>query len=201
MNHNKDDTIYHSTYEDYGKGWLTNEEKNFEELGKDQVKLQYLEKSYKSMMRKNDNINNQTVNTNNNIKIENNKNDKNRIIKEQYLIKKDEPKYPNISKSQDIFTNNEKYKYDKNAIISKPFPFKASEFRYPNEGQEKPKTLFITTNDTYGKIKPNDLELPDKYYPKNTSFTKQQGFLMYRNNSLNCSSSYSKVHPSLDSVV
>ena len=101
----------------------------------------------------------------------------------------------------EVKTNNEKYKYDKNAIISKPFPFKASEFKYPNDGQEKPKSLYITTNDTYGKIKPNDLELPEKYFPKNTSFTKQQTFLMYKNNSLNCASSFSKVHSSLDSVV
>ena len=100
-----------------------------------------------------------------------------------------------------INTNNEKYKYDKNAIISKPFPFKASEFKYPNDGQEKPKSLYITTNDTYGKIKPNDLELPEKFFPKNTSFTREQTFLTYRNNSLNCASSFSKVHASLDSVV
>ena len=75
-----------------------------------------------------------------------------------------------------VETNNEKYKYDKNAILSKPFPFKASEFKYPNDGQEKPKSLYITTNDTYGKIKPNDLELPEKYFPRNTKFTTSNTF-------------------------
>ena len=159
-NANMDNAIYHTTYEDYGKGWLVNDEKSFEELGKDEVKLEYLEKCYKSMRRR-EKMDNEPV----------------------------------------INTNNEKYKYDKNAIISKPFPFKASEFKYPNDGQEKPKSLYITTNDTYGKIKPNDLELPEKYFPKNTTFTKEQGFHMYRNNSLNCASSFSKVHASLDSVV
>jgi len=137
----QDNAIYHSTYEDYGKGWLVNDEKSFEELGKDEVKLEYLEKCYKSMRR--------------------------RQQMDQQPV--------------EVQTNNEKYKYDKNAIISK--------------------SLYITTNDTYGKIKPNDLELPEKYFPKNTSFTKQQGFLMYKNNSLNCASSFSKVHSSLDSVV
>jgi len=127
----QDNAIYHSTYEDYGKGWLVNDEKSFEELGKDEVKLEYLEKCYKSMRR--------------------------RQQMDQQPV--------------EVQTNNEKYKYDKNAIISKPFPFKASEFKYPNDGQEKPKSLYITTNDTYGKIKPNDLELPEKYFPKNTSFT------------------------------
>ena len=154
--------IYHSTYEDYGKDWLVKDEKSFEELGQEEVKLEYLERCYKSMRR----------------------------TQQQ----KNQP-------ATTVNTNNEKYKYDKNAIISKPFPFKASEFKYPNDGQEKPKSLYITTNDTYGKIKPNDLELPEKYFPKNTSFTKQQGFTPYRNNSLNCAASRSNVHASLDSVV
>ena len=96
---------------------------------------------------------------------------------------------------------NEKYKYDKNAIIAKKFPFKASDFHYPNDGHEKPKSLYITTNENYGKQKPNDLELPDKWYPINTKFTRECGTLMYRNSSLNCSESRSKVHASLDSVV
>ena len=29
MNQSKNDAIYHSTYEDYGKGWLVNDEKSF----------------------------------------------------------------------------------------------------------------------------------------------------------------------------
>ena len=37
----QDNAIYHTTYEDYGKGWLVNDEKSFEELGKDEVKLEY----------------------------------------------------------------------------------------------------------------------------------------------------------------
>ena len=96
---------------------------------------------------------------------------------------------------------NEKYKYDKNAIIARKFPFEAKQFHYPNDGQEKPKSLYITTNDTYGKIKPNDLELPEKYHPIDNTFSKGFGFMMYHNNSLNCASSRSKVHASLDSVV
>ena len=49
---NLDNAIYHTTYEDYGKGWLVNDEKSFEELGKDEVKLEYLERCYKSMRRR-----------------------------------------------------------------------------------------------------------------------------------------------------
>ena len=162
-----DNAIYHTTYEDYGKGWLVDGQKTFEQLREDAIKLEYLEKCYKSRRR-------------------------GEIQKMEAMMN------PVSEHHHEV---NEKYKYDKNAIISKPFPFKASEFKYPNDGQEKPKSLYITTNENYGKQKPNDLELPDKWYPINTKFTRECGTLMYRNSSLNCSESRSKVHASLDSVV
>ncbi|MCQ2819223.1 MAG: DUF4490 domain-containing protein [archaeon] len=149
-----------TTYEDYGQGWMVDDGRTLKELGENEIKLQYLEKCYKSMRRA-------------------------EIMK---------------NKSQGVETNNEKYKYDKNAIISRKFPFEASQFHYPNDGQEKPKSLYITTNDTYGKQKPNDLELPEKYHPINNTFTKEFNAIMYRNQSLNCAASRSKVHSSLDSV-
>ena len=54
-----------STYEDYGKGWLVNDEKTFEELGKDEVKLEYLERCYKSMRRREQMGKEMEVDTNN----------------------------------------------------------------------------------------------------------------------------------------
>ena len=162
-----DNAIYHTTYEDYGKGWLVDGQKTFEQLREDAIKLEYLEKCYKSRRRGE--------------------------------IQKMEAMMNPLSNNQNEV--NEKYKYDKNAIIAKKFPFKASDFHYPNDGQEKPKSLYITTNENYGKQKPNDLELPDKWYPINTKFTRECGTLMYRNSSLNCSESRSKVHASLYSVV
>jgi hypothetical protein len=161
-----DNAIYHTTYEDYGKGWLVDGQKTFEQLREDAIKLEYLEKCYKSRRRGE--------------------------------IQKMEAMMNPLSNNQNEV--NEKYKYDKNAIIAKKFPFKASDFHYPNDGQEKPKSLYITTNENYGKQKPNDLELPDKWYPINTKFTRECGTLMYRNSSLNCSESRSKVHASFDSV-
>lgn len=94
---------------------------------------------------------------------------------------------------------NEKYKYDKNAIVAKKFPFKAEEFRYPNEGNTKPKSLYIKYSEDYGKHKPNELELPDKFFPIDNKFTK--GFpYMYKDSSLNCAPSKSKVHSAFDSI-
>ena len=162
-----DNAIYHTTYEDYGKGWLVDGQKTFEQLREDAIKLEYLEKCYKSRRR-------------------------GEIQKMEAMMN------PSSNHHHEV---NEKYKYDKNAIIAKKFPFKASDFHYPNDGHEKPKSLYITTNENYGKQKPNDLELPDKWYPINTKFTRECGTLMYRNSSLNCSESRSKVHASLDSVV
>lgn len=94
---------------------------------------------------------------------------------------------------------NEKYKYDKNAIIGKRFPFKAEDFKYKSKGEEKPTTLFIKYSEEYGKNKPNNLELPEKYFPIDNTFTKRFTY-NYKNNSLNTTSSYSKVHKAFDSV-
>lgn len=94
---------------------------------------------------------------------------------------------------------NEKYKYDKNAIVGKKFPFKAADFKYPNETDSKPKSLYIKYSEDYGKNKPNDLELPEKYFPINNTFTKRFT-ANYKNNSLNTASSFSKVHSAFDSV-
>ena len=90
-NTNMDNAIYHTTYEDYGKGWLVNDEKSFEELGKDEVKLEYLEKCYKSMRRREQMDKELTVNTNN----EKYKYDKNAIISKPFPFKASEFKYPN----------------------------------------------------------------------------------------------------------
>ena len=94
---------------------------------------------------------------------------------------------------------NEKYKYDKNAIVGRKFPFKAEDFKYPNDGVEKPKSLYIKFSSDYGKQKPNELELPEKFFPIDNKFTN--GFTYnYKNNSLNCAPSYSKVHKAFDSI-
>ena len=162
-NANMDNAIYHTTYEDYGKDWLISNGKTLEELGEDEIKLQYLEKCYKSKRRA-EKLSNQQTGHDENI--------------------------------------NEKYKYDKNAIIAKKFPFTAADFHYPNQDKSKPKTLYITSNSTYGSIQPNDLELPEKFFPKDCWFTKYHGAAgMYHNAGLNCGQSRSKVHSSLDSVV
>lgn len=94
---------------------------------------------------------------------------------------------------------NEKYKYDKNAIVGKKFPFKAEDFKYPNENREKPCTLYIKYSDEYGKHKPNNLELPEKFFPINNNFTKKFTY-NYKNFSLNTAPSNSKVHSALDSI-
>ena len=96
---------------------------------------------------------------------------------------------------------NEKYKIDKNAIVGRKFPFTASQFKYPQDGKEQPKTFFRKYNDEYGSKKPNDLELPEKYFPINNTFTKEFNQLNFKNHSLNTAASRSKVHANLDSIV
>ena len=149
------DNFLKSTYTDYGQSWLVDDAKNLKELGENDLKIRYLEKSLKSLRR-----------------LEQNKN------------------------VTEIDETNEKYKYDKNAIIGKKFPFTAEEFNYQNT--EKPKSLYIKYNDEYGSKSPNQLELPEKYFPINNTFTKEFNS-MFKNNSLNTAPNKSKYHSSLDS--
>jgi hypothetical protein len=108
---------------DYGQDWLVNEAKTLKELGENDIKLRYLEKSLKSKRR----------------------------LEQRKEVEEVDP---------DV---NEKYKFDKNAIVGRKFPFKAEEFKYPNDSNEKPKSLYIKSNEAYGSKKPNELEIAGKY--------------------------------------
>jgi hypothetical protein len=96
---------------------------------------------------------------------------------------------------------NEKYKYDKNAVVGRKFPFTADEFKYPNNCEEKPKSLYIKSSDQIGSKKPNQIELSEKYFPINNTFTKEFNHYMYKNASLNTAPSKSNVHASLDNII
>jgi hypothetical protein len=134
---------FQTTTNDYGQNWLVNDAKTLQELGDNDIKLRYLEKSLKSQRR----------------------------LQQREMAKQEQIMYAQnlegeqaqdlqiTQESQDV---NEKYKFDKNAVVGRKFPFKADEFKYPNDGKEKPKSLYIKYNDEYGSKKPNDLELPGK---------------------------------------
>ncbi len=109
---------------DYGQDWLVDDAKTLQELGENEIKLKYLEKSLKSKRR-----------------LEQRKTQQAAQVEEDV---------------------NEKYRFDKNAVVGRKFPFKADEFKYPNDGKDKPKSLYIKYNETYGSKKPNELELPGK---------------------------------------
>jgi hypothetical protein len=149
------------TYTDYGQDWLIQDAKTLKDLGENELKLRYLEKSLKSK----------------------------RKLEQRQLT------------TNEFEEVNEKYKFDKNAVVGKRFPFTADEFKYPNDSNQKPKSLYIKSSEVYGSKKPNQLEIAEKYFPINTTFTNDFNHIMYKNNSLNTAPSNSKVHKNLDSVV
>lgn len=165
--HNGNSNFMRTTSLDYGQEYLISNAKTFKELGDNDIKLRYLEKSLKSKR-----------------KIE------------------QKAKQACIDAENDVNADvNEKYKFDKNAIVGRKFPFTASQFKYPQDGKEQAKTFFRKYNDEYGSKKPNDLELPEKYFPINNTFTKEFNQLNFKNHSLNTAASRSKVHAALDSIV
>jgi hypothetical protein len=139
---------FQTTTNDYGQTWLVNDAKTLQELGDNDIKLRYLEKSLKSQRRLQQR---EIAKHEQMMHIQNQQEDQDLEIPQ------------NTHESRDV---NEKYKFDKNAVVGRKFPFKADEFKYPNDGKEKPKSLYIKYNDEYGSKKPNDLELPGKklYY-------------------------------------
>ena len=54
----------------------------------------------------------------------------------------------------------------KQDIIPKKFPADAESMTYPTPSISSGNPLYMTTNNVYGKIKPSELDLPKKYFPK-----------------------------------
>lgn len=96
---------------DYGQEWFTNEAKSFKELGDNELKLRYLEKSIKSMRRleKRKEVETEQVDEELNEKL---KYDKNAVIAKKFPFKADEFKYPNEDRKEPTtlyITYNDEY--------------------------------------------------------------------------------------------
>lgn len=87
----------------------------------------------------------------------------------------------------------EKYKFDRNVVVPKKFPYGSEEIKYPEHGLNTGNILYRTANRDYGSKLPTDLEIPNKYYPKNCSYTKSFPD-NYHFNGLNTAATFSKVH-------
>ncbi len=93
---NADEILKTSVYSDYGQDWLVKETRTLQELGENNMKLRYLEKSLKSKRRiEQRNNQNQTVEEDAN---ERYAIDKNAIISRPFPFKAEEFKYPNDDK-------------------------------------------------------------------------------------------------------
>ncbi len=91
----------------------------------------------------------------------------------------------------------EKYKFDRNAIVPKKFPNKAEDFKYPELGINVGNPVYLSANRDYGCLKPTAFEIPNRFFPRDCSYTK--GFPgNYKFNGLNTAATYSNVHKALD---
>jgi hypothetical protein len=86
--------VMSSTSSDYGQEWLVSDAKTLHELGENEIKLRYLEKSYKSK-RRIEQINSQKSQEIDQEVNEKYKYDKNAIVCKKFPFKADEFKYPN----------------------------------------------------------------------------------------------------------
>jgi hypothetical protein len=101
---------YKTVNSDYGQEWFTDCAKSFKELGENELKLKYLEKSLKSMRRlekRNENITGEVEDINEKLKY-----DKNAVIAKKFPFKADEFKYPNEDRKEPTslyITYNDEY--------------------------------------------------------------------------------------------
>jgi len=85
---------------DYGQDWFTSEAKSFKELGENDLKLKYLEKSLKSMRRLEKRKENATEEVEDDDINEKLKFDRNAVIAKKFPFKADEFKYPNEDRKE-----------------------------------------------------------------------------------------------------
>ena len=96
---------------DYGQEWMVNEAKSFKELGDNEIKLKYLEKSLKSKRRLEKRNENAVENVEDDLN-EKLKYDKNAVIAKKFPFKAEEFKYPNDGNKEPTtlyITSNDKY--------------------------------------------------------------------------------------------
>mmetsp|Transcript_101394 Transcript_101394/g.286022 ORF Transcript_101394/g.286022 Transcript_101394/m.286022 type:complete len:201 (-) Transcript_101394:115-717(-) len=86
-------------------------------------------------------------------------------------------------------------------VVPKIYPAHAGSFNYPEvakRGASNP--LYQTASQAYGREPPTEQQLPDRYFPSNSSFTK--GFMdrKPRNTSLNTDPGYSRIHSAFNEL-
>ena len=86
----------------------------------------------------------------------------------------------------------------KQDVIPKEFPTDATLMIYPEPVMNSGNSLYMTSNNAYGKAKPSELDFPKKYFPKNNNFTS--GFLggNFTDTGLNTHLNPSRIHKNFD---
>ena len=83
-------------------------------------------------------------------------------------------------------------------FLAKKFPVKPEEYKYPEHGLNIGNPLYMTSNMDYGRLKPSGFEVPEKFFPRDISFTNSYGGSNFMFNGLNTASTFSNVHKLLD---
>ncbi len=125
-------------------------------------------------------------------------------LKKTYKLLKNQTVGSKFSQVQDPSQNSNldelqktKVQLDKGTVLSKPFAFQQSSIKYPEHGMKVGNPLYESEYMQVGKVTPMDSEVSAKFYPRDAGFTKNSTG-NYRNNSLNCAWTMSKVHLNLN---
>ena len=82
-------------------------------------------------------------------------------------------------------------------IVPKQFPVKAETYKYPDPILNAGNILYKTSYKDYGGKIPNDIDIPPKFFPRDTKYTTSFPD-NYKFNGLNTATTFSKVHTKLN---
>lgn len=91
----------------------------------------------------------------------------------------------------------EKKKFDRNIVVPKKFPVKEGTYKAPPQGLNIGNPLYMSSNKDYGYLQPTSFEIPNRFYPRNNTFTNQFPD-NYKFDGFNTAVTFSKVHQALN---
>ena len=94
--------------------------------------------------------------------------------------------------------DKEKKKLDRNVVVAKKFPCRHDQIKYPELGLNIGNVLYNTENRNYGALQPTEFEIPNRFFPKDCTYTKAFCGNTYKFNGLNTHKPKHQVHDALD---
>lgn len=110
----------------------------------------------------------------------------------QELMTTMEPYYNNVHDDKD------KRSLNRTDFNVRKFHMTEENYKKPEPALQHQNPLYITSNEVYGKLKPQANDIKEKWYPRNNRFTNANMNKLYRNEGLNTHLTTNRVNDLID---